>query len=903
MERKAFLDQEPPPGYVAGVGRGAVGFTTSATSSGILSTLGNDYNNGNGSIEINSSDKEDDPETHWTLATSTSKDDDDQMADRIYELIDSKMGVFKHSGSTNEDNYITVDRLSMVSGGLTADFANLKRGLAGVTVEQWALLPEAGDMTRRNKRTRLLEKLQQRFYAAPDVLLASDRPKEDTSATNFELISSAKDALLSRHLDSLVPTATTPNTTVQDYNDAIREVESESRIAIADLEKSRLALASLRRVEPYKAESWIASARLELEMKEYKRAKSLIIEGCERVPRSEDVWLESIRIHQNSFETNKLCKRIVATALSILPTSSKLWLKSVDLENSSDIFAKKRVVQKALLSLPHNGSLWKRLIELEDDTTTVRMLLKKAIEMVPQEWDFRQRLIELSDYEDARKVLNSALKTMKDDYRVWITAIKIEESEKGTSVNVNKLEKMILKGITQQSLAHLDLRFWLNEAAKLSHEEGYHESTKAIVFSALESKGDLVEWLSEAEEFSNLNETQVVQLVYEFISGKQPDNEEGWIRLLNILKNGSQQNRLFEYYHKALKALPQNESLVIMFAMDTWKINDDVEGAKKILQDANSKFESQRIQLQRIELESSIRNYDGLQSVFEELVTLSNATANIWDKYIQFARFYWRNNTNYEMEIVGLIDRGLKAFPKYHQLYLQKGTMFLQEIKDISKARDAYTIGTKECPESSELWISLAELEIHQKAIIRARSILDLAMVKNPNSPELWTEKIRLERSLNDVVSARTLANKALQLFNLSPIVWKEYVELIPKKSHQKNVLNDALKATKNSSIILVMIGKLLWTTNKLDNAKVWFERAVKSDQLNGDGWGWLYAYYEKSGGADRQQFLSDFDDIKESIDKGEHWLQVKSSINNFELDQLEILKLVSQLVLNTIQS
>lgn len=35
MTRPAFLDQEPPPGYIAGIGRGAVGFTTAADSLGI----------------------------------------------------------------------------------------------------------------------------------------------------------------------------------------------------------------------------------------------------------------------------------------------------------------------------------------------------------------------------------------------------------------------------------------------------------------------------------------------------------------------------------------------------------------------------------------------------------------------------------------------------------------------------------------------------------------------------------------------------------------------------------------------------------------------------------------------------------------------------------------------------
>lgn len=889
MERKAFLDQEPPPGYIPGVGRGATGFTTSATSSGIAVSAANGFDKNGDNPSSDNEDNYDIQDTPW--ASLAPANDDDQLADRIYQEIDARISVSKPKGSD------TSNSVSTVSEALSADFANLKRGLADITVDQWALLPEAGDMTRRNKRTRLLEKLQQRFYAVPDALLG-DRPQDISSATDFELISSAKDALLSRHLDSLVSTTTDDNDEIQ--LDSLVEVDKADSVSIADLEKSRQALASLRRVEPNRASSWIASARLELEAKEYKRAKSLIVEGCERIPRSEDAWLESIRIHQNSFESNKLCKRIATTALSILPTSSKLWLKSVELESSADVFAKKRVVHKALLSLPKSGPLWKKLIELEDDPATVRMLLKKAIEMVPQDWELRQALIDVSDYNEARTVLNSALKTMKDDHRVWITALKIEEKQKGRSLSDNKLQKMLLKGMDQESFRNLDLDFWLGEAAKIAHE-GFLESCKAIVFNALETRGDIAQWLSQADKFSQKNEQEVVQLIYEYIFSKLPDNEDGWLRLLDTFRSGSQEDRLFEYYKMAVTSLPDSDKLTVLYAMDTWNIKKDLEGARMILQKSNSKSPNQNIQLQRVKLEISVKNYEAAQSVFEEMVDFPQATSDAWYKYVCFARFHWANNTNYENEIIVLIDRSLRAFPKDDALHILKGNIYETDIENIAKAREAYSTGTKECPQSVNVWLSLSRLEIKLTAI-RARSILDLALLKIPNNPTLWAEKIKLERSLKDMIAARSLANKALKLFKLSPIIWKEYVELIPKKSQQKNALNDALKATNNDSTILLMIGKLLWESKKVDNARVWFERGLKSNEHNGDCWGWLYSYYEKSGN-DKDEFLLQFGKVSESIDLGECWLDVSNNIKNFELNHLQTLQIVSKQLLKSVEN
>jgi pre-mRNA-processing factor 6 len=80
-----FLHKKAPAGYVAGLGRGATGFTT-------RSDLGpaRDFMD-----EVPAAppgeDEERDPETETALFAGVPYEADDEEADRIYEAIDAKM--------------------------------------------------------------------------------------------------------------------------------------------------------------------------------------------------------------------------------------------------------------------------------------------------------------------------------------------------------------------------------------------------------------------------------------------------------------------------------------------------------------------------------------------------------------------------------------------------------------------------------------------------------------------------------------------------------------------------------------------------------------------------------------------------------------------------------------------
>lgn len=912
MDRKAFLDQEPPPGYIAGIGRGATGFTTSADTGSIRIEPGAvalDNDEDTNEIEV------EDGNDNGLLSVKKNKDQDDEEADRIYAEIDRRMKL-KNKGQPAESE-TSIEPVNTTK----EQFADLKRALSGVSNEQWESLPEVGDLTRRNKRARLLEQQQQRYYAMPDSVIAGagtfgSGTTGKNEVTDFQSISGARDKLLSRQLDSLVPLSENPNS--DELRDDLISAELESQNKIGDIKKGRLILLSLRNTNPYKANSWIASARLEDQAKNYTAAKNFIVEGCRKVPHSEDVWLESIQIHQKSAGGTKLCKAIVTEALKFNGTSEKLWIKAFELENSADIMSRRRILMKALESLPHSVTIWKKLIDLEDNLQDVVKMLHKAIELCPTEWSFWTALINLSTYEDSKSLLNRARKSMKNNHQVWITAAKLEEREHD-DISVQKLTSLIEKGMkkiesnvdNRDSL--LSSREWLLEAAD-TEKEGFKKTCQAIVNNALnidspyEPEDKLNIWFKEASHFTKLSNFETSNCIYQYIIEQFPNNLECWVRLFSSLKQISNLNleRLFNYYKQAIELNPEYELFHLMYAKDKWILAKDVDSAREILILANKTIpENEAIWLARVKLEYKTLHFDNAIKLSTQIIeTIPDSSPRIWYKHIHLMRFLNRSKKDikYEGSVILLCNDALERFPDCEKLYLQKGQILQYDLKEMQPAREVYSIGVKKCPQSIDLWLSLVRIdEFELKILIRARSMLDMALLSIPDSEELWNQKIEIERRNGDKTAAIQLCNKALRDFPSSPLLWVQHLRLIPKMSQRKNAFLDALKQTDNSLLVLLNIGIFFWIDGKFMKAKSWFERALNADKDNGDYWGWLFNFIEKHGTtSEKEALIENFENQFEGINRGRTWTSVVKDVENFEKSPIELLTIVSQQLITT---
>lgn len=889
MERKAFLDQEPPPGYVAGVGRGATGFVTSADTGAVKNA---------GFEPLDDENEGGEDEGQLSLRGLNGKDDEE--ADNVYEEIEKRL----QRRSKKQEVAQTESEPKEIEN----QFNDLKRALVNVSDDQWANLPEAADLTRRNKRIKLFEQLTQRTYATPDNIMASIGGTGFSKGGNsdIEAISEAKERILGSQLDSLIPK--NPDSQQEASELIVEDVDADDRIA--DIQKNRAILLSLRKTEPNKPNSWIASANLEVQAKKYGAAKRIISEGCRRIPKSPQVWLESIKIHRNTNEGTRLCKVIVTEALRYNSTSVELWLVACDLENSSDVVAQRRVLMKGIEFNPNDFKLWKRLIAIQDSEEDQKKLLTKVVEIIPHEWAFWNHLIQLSEYSEAKSLLNRARKELSSNPNVWITALKLEENN-NNAVETSKLSKMLEKGLKQLKLdgaEPISRQQWLDDAT-VAEKDGLLKTCKAIVDNTIDidiplDQDDLLVYISEATHYILLGSSMTANYIYHHAINKYPHDIDTWMKLFLAfrLSKLTSFEDIASYYSKAIRLNPAEEIFYLMYAKDQWLMNNDVAGSRETLLDALDHLpESEDIWYARVKLELKNHNYDQAEAysklMLEKIPTVS---PRVWYKHIHLQRFMHKvikPIPDYKQHILSLIERGLQNFPESDKLYLQKGQTLLDDLEDNEGARTAFNEGTIKIPNSVTLWIHLARIEESKfNVIIRARSIMDKAIFKNPKSDKLWEEKIKLERRNNDLIAARQLTNKALKSFKNSPLIWIQYLSLIPKMNHKKNAFLDCLKSTDNSPLILLNIGILFWIDTKIPKAKAWFERALLSDDTNGDIWSWYYNFTKHIGvEEDVQKFEQLFLQKYEDINKGEMWNSIAKEVKHLNTPPLQILQLVSQ--------
>ena len=61
--------------------------------------------------------------------------------------------------------------------------------------------------------------------------------------------------------------------------------------------------------------------------------------------------------------------------------------------------------------------------------------------------------------------------------------------------------------------------------------------------------------------------------------------------------------------------------------------------------------------------------------------------------------------------------------------------------------------------------------------------------------------------------------------------------------SQRKTIFLDALKATNNSNLILLIIGVFFGLMGNIPKVKLGLKRSLQLDNTNGDIWSWMYNY------------------------------------------------------------
>ncbi|KAJ5097541.1 hypothetical protein N7456_008262 [Penicillium angulare] len=931
--RKDFLSQPAPENYVAGLGRGATGFTTRSdlgparegpTPEQIQAALtkraqllgaaaptayGNQSREKGGKEDKEEEDDErfQDPDNETGLFAYGQFDQEDDEADRIYQEVDEKMDRRRKARREAREQQER-DDYERKNPKIQQQFADLKRSLAAVSEDDWANLPEVGDLTGKNRRAK--QNLRQRFYAVPDSVIAGARdsaqfdttvaedgaqPSEegdDGTMTNFADIGAARDKVLKVRLDqaalgSTAESASSGSATSIDpkgYLTSLTQSELKAgEVEVGDIKRVRVLLESVTKTNPKHAPGWIALARLEELAGRIVAARNIIAKGCELCPKSEDGWLENIRMNEGHN-----AKVIAANAIKNNDHSTRLWTEAMKLE--TDIRAKKNVLRQAILHIPQSVQIWKEAVNLEDDPADARLLLAKAVEIIPLSVELWLALARLESPENAQKVLNAARKAVPTSYEIWIAAARLQE-QMGTFEKVNVMKRAI------QSLARenamLKREEWIAEAEKCE-DEGAILTCGSIIRETLgwgldedDDRKDI--WMDDAKSSIARGKYETARAIYAYALRVFINRRSIWLAAADLERNHGGKEALWQVLEKAVEACPQSEELWLQLAKEKWQ-SGEIDDARRVLGRAfNQNPNNEDIWLAAVKLEADAKQTDQARELLST-ARREAGTDRVWVKSVAFERQL--GNVD---DALDLVNQGLQLYPKADKLWMMKGQIY-EAQKKFPQAREAYGTGTRACSKSVALWLLASRLEEKAGAVVRARSVLDRARLAVPNSAELWTESVRVERRANNLGQAKVLMAKALQEVPASGLLWSEGIWHLEPRAQRKARSLEAIKKVDNDPILFITVARIFWGERRLEKAMTWFEKAIVSDSDYGDGWAWYYKFLLQHGTEDKRS-----DVISKCVSTepkhGEIWQSIAKDPANAYKSSDEILKIVANTI------
>ncbi|VDL89024.1 unnamed protein product [Schistocephalus solidus] len=928
-KRREFLGLAAPLGYVAGIGRGATGFTTRSDIGPAREA--NDVSDerhmapskrkkeqdGQEEAEedLNESNYDEFSGYGGSICSKDPYEKDDAEADEIYSSIDDRMDERRR---TYRERRLQeeIEQYRKERPKIQQQFIDLKRDLASVTESEWLNLPEVGDA--RNKKQR--NPRAERFTPVPDSIIAKNiqdsqvllHTKTDALPPSlyFEYclqINSKLDAVEQLHGGLTTPFgAQTPTgdidmkkigqartslmdiklnqvsdsvsgQTVVDPKGYLTDLQSmipQHSGDINDIKKARLLLKSVRETNPKHPPGWIASARLEEIAGKLQIARNLIMRGCEECPTSEDIWLEAARL-----SPPEQAKSIVAQAIRHLPQSVRIWVKAAELE--TEVKAKRTVYKKALEHVPNSVRLWKLAVELEDEEDA-RVMLSLAVECCPTSSELWLALARLETYERARIVLNKAHENIPTDRQIWFAAARLEEAHQNPAM----VSKIIELGVyaLKANMVEVNRDEWIKEAEECEKAKSVLTAQaiiKAIIGHGIEEQDKKHTWLADAESCSNNGAVECARAIYAVALAAFPTKKSIWLRAAYFERNYGSRYGSHNYFLFSLASFPHPLCLILSF----------VYPARSTLARAfEANPNSEEIWLAAVKLESENSEYARARRLLAK-ARASAPTARVWMKS---ARLEWCLGELGEAE--EMLRTACQRYPQAPKLWMMTGQLAEYQKRNelLETARNAYREGVraKNNPQSTPLWTLLSRLEETSGNLTKSRSILEKGRSKNPTDAILWLESIRLEIRANFKPVAESLLSKALQQCPNAGCLWAEAIFMAPRPQRKMKSV-DALKKCEHDPIVLLAVAKMFWAERLTSKARSWFTRTVKLESGLGDAWAYLYKF-ELSHGTEANVLKRC---IAAEPRHGEYWCRTSKDVRNWRLRIGELLPIVADLV------
>jgi len=206
--------------------------------------------------------------------------------------------------------------------------------------------------------------------------------------------------------------------------------------------------------------------------------------------------------------------------------------------------------------IPNSVRLWKETVNLEDSPADARVLLGRAVEVIPSSVELWLALARLETPLRAQAVLNKARKAVPTSHEIWIAAGRLVEQQAAEEIDeatgkpkskedrekqLERVDKTIETGVQQlrKHGALLTREQWLGEAERCELE-GSVRTSEAIVKTTIamdvEEEDRLDTWVGDAEAAVSRGRVGTARACLAYALRVFPDRKELWRRAADLEK-------------------------------------------------------------------------------------------------------------------------------------------------------------------------------------------------------------------------------------------------------------------------------------------------------------------------------------------------------------------------------
>uniref|UniRef100_A0A6G1S430 Pre-mRNA-processing factor 6 n=1 Tax=Aceria tosichella TaxID=561515 RepID=A0A6G1S430_9ACAR len=831
-----FLNKPAPPGYVAGIGRGATGFTTRsdigpareaaafvrpdddpAAAAGPSSSGGvaaKPKSGGANKRNHNDDDEEEEDlnESNYDefagyggslFSRRDPYEEDDEEADRIYagvdKHIDERGKALREKRARQELELYRQKRPK-----IQQQFTDLKANLKQVSVDEWANIPDVGDA--RNRKQRVIR--QDKFTPVPDSLLAH----QAKLATGGERLVYIDPTILDHSEDDEDDDDDDDRDGASDKNNKhdattsmrrpIQPLDDRQGLNIGEMSEFRSTYMSMKlsgatsntntnsttgdnnnltNTATTNPQAYLTNLSSMIPnqitdtatVQEYRKQFAALRASNSTFPNG---WIASVRLEEAAGKL-KAARSLVLAACEHIPKSPDLWLEAIRL-HPPDIG--KALMVKALKEIPRSEKLWTNAAELESNDESKRRVYAKAREIIPKSSLIWKKSVELESPESARVLLRQAVECCPDSVDLWLALAKLSPYEEANQV---------LKEANEKN--PLERSIWIT-AAKLQETVGKLDLIEKIIklsVSDLAERGVEInrnDWLKEAMDADRANFKCTCREIIRRIIGwniQEQERLQTWLDDAKSFIVSGSINCARAVYLTIVedKSYSRMESVWLEYANFELKhaaAHHQESQVVEVLRRAVEPLNCGKSEALWLMLANQLRA-DPIEC--RRILAQAHEANPNSEKIVLAAVELEMENNNSKIARRILADACMSA--KTAQLVMRSAKLEWS-LGNLDEAVRMLKAGVQEYKNHAEFYLSLGQIEEQRGDLMKAKEWVSSGLKFNPTSVELWINMAHLEersgapaRARSKLEMARLRNPRNVQLWlEAAQLEWRQYM-------------------------------------------------------------------------------------------------------------------------------